>query len=508
MEWKSEFDRFTGHYSKCQDSLGQGSEPGRFIKVIDSDIGRKVDFKRVAVHQIILPPGCRSSMPHAESHEEEFVFVLKGQPHLWLNGYIHDLKEGFAVGFPSGTGMAHTFINNSNSDVHLLVAGEKTKDENMCSFPINTELKESFKIWWESCPVHEFGPHKGLPGPIQDSERAQTRANCIVDCNLESGQSFHYPGDSETFGEGFRITGKVGLKALGIWFERLPPGRRAAFPHAHTHEEEFIFVLSGNPTLWLDGFTKELSQDHFAAFPANTGVAHTLINNSNQDVVYICIGEAVDFPDEKISYPLHPLRQKECIRKGWYWTDLPQKQLGPHNGEPSSPFKDLLRFRLCFVADAGKVFEIFKHSKEYFRKVEGCEPTLKMAEHAIVDAPKEAGEKYFKEFLMVELEGQDIGVLDIHANHPEGGVCYLGLLLIREDLFSRRWGARVFKLAEDYIQRALGCHKIRLGVSDDNEVTGFWLKMGFRPNGKTYALKGEAKTSMVRELEKDLSGLI
>ena len=75
MEWKSEFDRFTGDYSECQDSLGQGSEPVSFIKVIDSDIGRKVDFKRVAVHQIILPPGCRSSMPHAESHEREFVFV-------------------------------------------------------------------------------------------------------------------------------------------------------------------------------------------------------------------------------------------------------------------------------------------------------------------------------------------------------------------------------------------------------------------------------------------------
>lgn len=502
----SDLEKYVGHYSKYQDPTSFKNESKNFIKVIDSDISRKVDFKRVAVHQIILPPGCRTSSPHAESLEEEFVFVLKGRPHLWLNGYIHDLDEGFAVGFPSGTGIAHTFINNTDSDVQFLVAGERTKKENLCSFPVNPELKESCDIWWDNPPTHELGPHNGLPGPIKDSERSTSRASCIIDCNIESRrQPFHYPGDNETFGNGFRITDKVGLKALGIWFENLPPGRRSAFPHAHTHEEEFVFILKGSPTVWLDGYTKELSPDYFAAFPSNTGVAHTLINNTNEDVMYICIGETQDFPDEKICYPLHPLRQNECTRKGWYWTDLPQKQLGPHNGKPNQNFNEHIKFKVATKDNATEVFEIFRQSKQYFLKVDGCEPTLKIAEHALVDGPKQPNDKYFKEFLIIEMDGKNVGVLDLHANHPEVGMCYLGLLLITEDLFSKGLGTRVYELAEDYIKRALGCKKIRLGISDDNNVTGFWIKMGFQPNGKTYSWKGEEKTSMVSELDKELT---
>jgi len=505
--WNSEFDKYVGHFSKYQNILDPQAEPKSFIKVIDSDIGRNVDFKRVAVHHIILPRRGRTSSPHAESLEEEFVFVLKGTPHLWLNGFIHDLKEGFAIGFPSGTGIAHTFINNTESEIHLLVAGERTKKENLCTFPINPELKESMKnIWWENPPHHGLGSHNGLPGPIKDSERATNPAACIFDCTQEPRQKpFHYPGDNETFGDGFRISNKVGLKELGIWFEYLPPGRRTAFPHAHTHEEEFIYVVKGTPTVWLDGYVKELPPGHFAAFPSNTGIAHTLLNDTDEDVIYICIGEAKDFPEEKISYPLHPLRQRECIRKNWYWLDLPPKQLGPHDGKPMLLNKDHLRFKICAPVDAAEVFEIFQKSKQYFLKVDGCEPTLKMVEHAIVDGPKNKIEKYFKEFLIIQWNDKNIGVLDVHANHPEEGICYLGLLLITEDLFAKGIGTRCFNLAEHYIKQAFGCKKIRLGISDENNVTGFWEKMGFQFNDKTYEWKGAERTSAIREFDKELT---
>jgi uncharacterized cupin superfamily protein/GNAT superfamily N-acetyltransferase len=503
--WKTEFDRYIGHFSKYQNASDHQAEPKNAIKVIDSDFGRNVGFQRVAVHHIVLPPGCRTSSPHAESIEEEFAFVLKGQPHLWLNGYIHPLEEGFAVGFPAGTGVAHTFINNSDSDIHLLVAGERTKKENLCAFPINPELKDSCDIWWENSPPQELGPHNGLPGPVKPSEFANERAACICDCKKEPrGKGFHYPGDNETFGNGFRITNQVGLKVLGIWYEILPPGHRSAFPHAHTHEEEFIYVLKGTATVWLDGHSKEISADHFVAFPSNTGVAHTLINNTSEELIYICIGETQEFPDEKISYPLHPLRQKECIRKGWYWTDLPRRELGPDPARSAAPFPDHMRLKVCTLENASQVFAVFQKSKRYFLNVDGCEPTLKMAEHAIADGPKQKTEKYFKEFLLIELNGLNIGVLDVHAHHPDEGICYLGLLLITEDHFSKGLGARVYRFAEDYIKRSFGCRKIRLGVSDDNDVAGFWTKMGFTLNQKTYEWKGEGKTSTVREYDKDI----
>ncbi len=503
MNWPSHLSHFVGPASTQTETSEDSLTPSNFIRVIDSDIGRRVGFNRIAVHHIVLPAGCRTSSPHAESHEEEFVFVLKGKPDLWLNGYIHSLNEGFAVGFPAGTGIAHTLMNNTNQEIHLLVAGDRTKKENLCSFPVNPELKESCPIWWNNPPTHPLGPHNGLPGPIKDSERAKDPSPFILDCKTQGKRKpFHYPGDNETFGEGFRLTDHIGLKNLGISYDYLPPGTRSAYPHAHTHEEEFVYVIQGHPTVWLDGFTKTLSPDEFAAYPSNTGLSHALINDTNDEVIYLCIGETQEFPNEKISYPLNPLRQKECHRKGWSWDDLKTPVTGSMPAKSDKYKKEHLEFQVCTESEADQVLEIFKKSPTYFQKVDGCLPTFEMAKQAITDGPKKQNENYFKECLMIKFNGELIGILDVHAHHPEKEICYLGLLLISENLFSKGLGRKSYELAEDYIFRALGCQKIRLGISNDNDVTGFWQKMGFELNGKSYEHKGENKITTVQEYEK------
>ncbi len=504
--WPSHLARFVGHPSIPTEEPPQQETPADYIHILDSDIGRSVGFNRIAVHHIILPPGCRTSSPHAESLEEEFVFVLKGKPDLWLNGYIHSLNEGFAVGFPAGTGIAHTLINNSREDVFLLVAGDKTKKDNLCSFPINPELRETCKIWWDNPPVHSLGPHNGLPGPIRDSDHAKETCKYILDCKAQGKRKpFHYPGDNETFGEGFRLTDHIDLKNLGISFDYLPPGTRSAFPHAHTHEEEFAYVIQGQPTVWLDGYTKVMAPGEFAAFPANTGLAHVLINDTAEEVIYLGIGETQEFPDEKISYPLNPLRQKECRRKGWYWDDLKTTVSGANSAFSDKYKKEHLEFQVCSELDSSKVFEIFKRSPSYFQKVDGSLPTLQMAKDLILDRPKKQSDDYFKECLIIKFNNEPMGLLDLHAHHPERGICYLGLLLIPEELFSRGLGRQCYELAEDYILRAFSCKKIRLGISNDNDISGFWQKMGFEFNGKTYEWNGQQKTTTVREFEKDLN---
>ena len=50
-----------------------------------------------------------------------------------------------------------------------------------------------------------------------------------------------------------------------------------------------MYVLKGSLKVWLDGNIKEINEEEFAAFPSNTGMAHTLINDTDKEVIYLCI---------------------------------------------------------------------------------------------------------------------------------------------------------------------------------------------------------------------------
>ena len=77
---------------------------------IGSPFARVFGLTRLGIHHELLPPGRRTSWPHAEKTEEEFVYVIEGTPDCWLDGALHRLQPGDAVGFMPGTGVAHTFI--------------------------------------------------------------------------------------------------------------------------------------------------------------------------------------------------------------------------------------------------------------------------------------------------------------------------------------------------------------------------------------------------------------
>src|SRR6185437_5323764 len=104
---------------------------------ISARLGRTFGLSRIGINHDRLLPGRRTSYPHAESAEEEFVFVLEGTPDVWIDGTLHRLRPGDAVGFPAGTGICHTFLNNTDDEVRLLVIGETAKAENRVRYPLN-----------------------------------------------------------------------------------------------------------------------------------------------------------------------------------------------------------------------------------------------------------------------------------------------------------------------------------------------------------------------------------
>jgi uncharacterized cupin superfamily protein len=96
-----------------------------------------------------------------------------------------------------------------------------------------------------------------------------------------------------------------GLRNFGVNLTRLAPGAQSALRHAHTRQDEFIYVLEGAPTLITDAGETELAPGMCAGFPAGTGDAHQLVNRGADEAVYLEIGDrtegdAATYPDDDL----------------------------------------------------------------------------------------------------------------------------------------------------------------------------------------------------------------
>lgn len=157
---------FIAHWSQLENPEPQTYQGDYEPMGFDASLGRKLGLARIGIHHVRLPPGQRTSLPHAESAEEEFVHVLEGQPDAWIDGVLHPLCPGDSVAFPAGTGICHTFLNNTGAEVRLLVVGEKRKPENRGRYPLNPDIERNSPYAWKDAPARPLGPHDGRPSPL------------------------------------------------------------------------------------------------------------------------------------------------------------------------------------------------------------------------------------------------------------------------------------------------------------------------------------------------------
>ena len=92
-----------------------------------------------------------------------------------------------------------------------------------------------------------------------------------------------------------------GLTNFGVNLTRLAPNAVSALRHAHTKQDEFVYILQGRPTLHTDEGRIRLSPGMCAGFKAGTGNGHRLINETAEEVVYLEIGDRT--PGDEGSYP-------------------------------------------------------------------------------------------------------------------------------------------------------------------------------------------------------------
>ncbi|MEL7048903.1 MAG: cupin domain-containing protein [Pseudomonadota bacterium] len=110
---------------------------------------------------------------------------------------------------------------------------------------------------------------------------------------------------------------QFGLTNFGVNLTTLKPGSESALLHRHKTQDEFIYILEGRPTLVTDQGEVQLAPGMCAGFPAN-GIAHHLVNRTQNDVTYIEIGDRS--PNDEGTYPNDDLKAVQSPDGKWQFT--------------------------------------------------------------------------------------------------------------------------------------------------------------------------------------------
>lgn len=92
-----------------------------------------------------------------------------------------------------------------------------------------------------------------------------------------------------------------GLSNFGVNLTRLKPGGCSALRHYHTVQDEFVYILSGHPILVTDAGDTPLAPGMCAGFRAGVPDGHRLVNRTDEEVVYLEVGDRL--PADQAIYP-------------------------------------------------------------------------------------------------------------------------------------------------------------------------------------------------------------
>ena len=108
-----------------------------------------------------------------------------------------------------------------------------------------------------------------------------------------------------------------GLTNFGVNLTRISPGGSSALRHSHFRQDEFVYVLQGNPVLVTDAGETQLAPGMCAGFKAGTGNAHQLLNRTSEEVIYLEVGDRS--PGDAVTYADEDL-QGSLIEGKWRFT--------------------------------------------------------------------------------------------------------------------------------------------------------------------------------------------
>ncbi|WP_121956944.1 GNAT family N-acetyltransferase [Petrotoga sp. 9PWA.NaAc.5.4] len=125
------------------------------------------------------------------------------------------------------------------------------------------------------------------------------------------------------------------------------------------------------------------------------------------------------------------------------------------------------------------VLNIYDTNREYFKISMNEKPSIETVIEDKNDIPPDSNLQN-KNYKLISMNGQYIGIIDYIMNYPDEDAVYIGLFMIHGD-FHRQGYGRAF--IEEFISnmKSKGYLRLRLGVLKQNKNGfEFWTRMGFK----------------------------
>jgi uncharacterized cupin superfamily protein len=123
--------------------------------------------------------------------------------------------------------------------------------------------------------------------------------NAIVRCS--SKETVAHPLNPRAKRRTLSLGDETGLSRCAVHLNIVAPGDETTESHVHEFVDEFVYILSGNASVFLDDAEHEVTAGDFIAFPAR-GPAHWMKNTGTTELVYLVGGDRSDH--DVCDYPI------------------------------------------------------------------------------------------------------------------------------------------------------------------------------------------------------------
>lgn len=162
----------------------------------------------------------------------------------------------------------------------------------------------------------KVGPEREAIAPVNK------RVAAVASFYDPHAYAYYEPLSKETFTYGASLSRNLGMKRVAIHHEFLAPGKQSSWAHAHSYEEEAVYVLKGTPTLYIKGFPQVVHPGEFLFFKPGTGLTHCLKNETNEHCEFLVVGEMETDDKDQIIYENED-RNDMCKILGSFWEEAP-----------------------------------------------------------------------------------------------------------------------------------------------------------------------------------------